>query len=83
MESTTLLPEIEELDALPTLDELSKAFDSLAYGKAPGSDGIPKELIKAWKKIVLLDHLHEFLLRCWEEGTVPQRHAGCQHHHAL
>ncbi len=63
---------MKELDALPTVDELSKAIDSLARGKAPGSDGIPPEVIKAGQKSVLLDRLHELLLQCWEEGTVPQ-----------
>ncbi|XP_063615657.1 uncharacterized protein LOC134788764 [Penaeus indicus] len=33
------LPMLEELDAEPTFDELSKALDSLATGKAPGKDG--------------------------------------------
>ncbi len=40
-------PEMKELDALPNVDELSKAIDSLARGKAPGSDIIPPEVIKA------------------------------------
>ena len=35
------LPTMEELDTEPTLEELSKAIDSLASGKTPGSDGIP------------------------------------------
>ena len=35
------LPVMEELDAEPTEDELSKAIDSLASGKAPGNDSIP------------------------------------------
>ena len=34
-------PTMEELDTEPTLEELSKAIDSLASGKAPGSDGTP------------------------------------------
>ncbi len=72
LKSTTPLPEMKELDALPTVDELSKAIDSLARGKAPGSDGIPPEVIKADQKSVLLDRLHELLLQCWEVGTVPQ-----------
>ena len=41
MQGTVILPVIEELDTLPTIDELSKAIDSLACGKAPGNDGIP------------------------------------------
>ncbi|KAL7865389.1 hypothetical protein SRHO_G00106360 [Serrasalmus rhombeus] len=35
------LPTMEELDAETTWEELSKAIDSLACGKASGNDGIP------------------------------------------
>ena len=65
------LPVMEELDAMPTKDELSKAIDSLALGKAPGSDSIPPDLIKRCKT-TLLHPLHELLCQCWEEGAVPQ-----------
>ena len=40
------MPPMEELDATPTLEELSKAIDTLARGKAPGNDGIPPEALK-------------------------------------
>ena len=33
---------MEELEAIPTLEEIGKAIDSLTYGKAPGNDGIPQ-----------------------------------------
>ena len=62
---------IEELDAEPTIDELSKAIDSLAAGKAPGSDSIPPDLNKHCKT-TLLHPLHEVLCQCWREGAVPQ-----------
>ncbi|KAL8594995.1 hypothetical protein ACOMHN_038791 [Nucella lapillus] len=45
-------PALDELDADPALDELSKATDSLAAGKAPGSDGIPPDLLKHCKSAV-------------------------------
>lgn len=67
----TICPIMEELDQPPTLDELHKTIDSLANGKAPGSDGIPTEVIKAGKDCTLLEQLHKFLFQCWEEGEVP------------
>ena len=77
IENTPSLPVMEELDTPPTVEELSKAIDSVANNKAPGKDGIPAEIIKAGKQSCLLSHLHELLLPCWEEGNVPQdiRHA--------
>ena len=72
VKSTCTLPILEELDVPPSVEELSKAINSLACGKAPGKDGIPPEVIKAGKQTALLHHLHELLLQCWEEGTVPQ-----------
>ena len=65
------LPVMEELDAAPTEDELSKAIDSLASGKAPGNDSIPPDLLKSCKTTPLYP-LHELLCQCWEEGAVPQ-----------
>ena len=62
---------MEELDTEPTVEELSKAIDSLAAGKAPGSDGIPPDLVKHCKTTLLLP-LHEVLCQCWQEGAVPQ-----------
>ena len=52
----------EELENEPTVEELGKAVDSLASGKAPGNDGILP---------YLLLHLHELLCLCWKEGAVP------------
>ena len=36
-----------ELDTQPTMEELSKAINRLSCGKAPGSDGIPSEVLKS------------------------------------
>ena len=72
IENTTPLPTMDELDSPPTIDELRKAIDSLSCGKAPGSDGIPPEIVKAGRENSLLGHLHKLLLQCWEEGTIPQ-----------
>ncbi|XP_076449087.1 uncharacterized protein LOC143285577 [Babylonia areolata] len=59
------LPELEELDREPTIDELTKALDSLASGKAPGKDGIPAKVLKCCKE-TLITELHEIL--CLSEG---------------
>ena len=47
------MPPTEELDATPTQEELSKAIDTLACGKAPGNDGIPPEALKNGKTLIL------------------------------
>ena len=72
IESTSFLPVMNKLDVPPSVDQLRKAINSLACGKAPGNDGVPSEVIKAGMNTALLYHLHELLLQCWEEGTVPQ-----------
>ena len=43
LDAVECLPTMEELDIEPTLEELSKAIDSLASGKAPGSSRIPSQ----------------------------------------
>lgn len=55
LQNKECLPVMEELDALPTKDELSKDIGSLAYGKAHGSD-----LLKICKT-TLLQTLYELL----------------------
>ena len=55
---------MKELDTEPTLEELSKAIDSLASGKAP-------DLIKHYKT-TLLHSMHVLLCQCLQEGAVPQ-----------
>jgi hypothetical protein len=71
LDAIECLPIMEELDTQPTMEELSKAIDSLAPGKAPGSDGIPPDLLKHCKT-TLLQPLYEVLCKCWDEGSVPQ-----------
>ena len=71
LDTVECLPTMEELDTEPTLEELSKAIDSLASGMAPGSDGIPPDLLKHCRT-TLLHSLHVLLCQCWQEGAVPQ-----------
>ena len=71
LDAIECLATMEELDTEPTVEELSKAIDSLAAGKAPGSDGIPPDLVKHCKTTLMLP-LHEVLCQCWQEGAVPQ-----------
>ena len=71
LDNIKCLPVIGELDNEPTIDELSKAINNLASRKAPGSDGIPPDLIKHCKT-TLLQPLHEVLCEYWNEGAVPQ-----------
>ncbi len=65
------LPVLDELDAEPTEEELSKAIDCLSTGKAPGEEGIPPEIMKSGKDTLLQD-LHELLCLCWGEVKVPK-----------
>ncbi len=65
------LPVIEGLDLVPTLENLSKAINSLSSVRAPGSDGIPPDLIKHWKT-TRLQPLHELLCQCWQKRSIPQ-----------
>ena len=71
LDTIPVLPVMDELDLSPTTEELDKAIDNLACSKAPGNNGIPAEVLKSGKP-ALLEHLHELLCLCWEEGHIPQ-----------
>ncbi|KAG7304556.1 hypothetical protein JYU34_011506 [Plutella xylostella] len=58
-----------ELDVPPKGDEFIKALQSLKLGKSTGSDNLPAELIRLG---CVSSPLYALLLRCWDEGTVPQ-----------
>ena len=51
---------MDELDSEPTLERINQALDQLSFGKAPGNDGIPVEVIKCAKG-TLFKELHEIL----------------------
>ena len=67
VESIILLPVMDDFDGPPSVDELRKAINGLAWVKALGNDDIPPEVIKAGKNTALLHDLHDRLLQCWEE----------------
>ena len=69
---TAILPQMTQLDEPPTLEDLIKAIDSLSCNKAPGTDGIPPEVLKISKKSLLAQELLSLLQLCWEKGVVPQ-----------
>ena len=71
LENIESLPIMLELDNKPTLEDLKNAIECLSLAKAPGQDGIPPEIIKCGSD-VLLEHLHDLLCQCWDEGAVPQ-----------
>ena len=71
LDAVECLQTMEGLDTEPTLEEFSKAINSLASGKTPGSDGIPPDLLKHCET-TLLHSLHVLLCQCWQEGAVPQ-----------
>ena len=71
LDAIRCMPIMEELNVEPTVEELSKVIDSLATGKAPGSESFPPDLIKHCKT-TLLHLLHEVLSQCWREGALLQ-----------
>lgn len=64
-------PIVTELDDVPALEELQRALNSLADGRAPGVDGIPSEI---WKHggAILTNNLLLLIQQAWKEGSVPQ-----------
>ncbi|XP_063531447.1 uncharacterized protein LOC134742328 [Cydia strobilella] len=60
---------VTELDNPPTGEEFFEALQSLKLGKSTGLDNLPAELVKIG---CVSSPLYTLLLRCWDEGTIPQ-----------
>ena len=71
LDSLECFETMNELDSVPTIEELNNVIDYLTNGKAPRSDNIPLDLIKACKSALLLP-LYVILCQCWQERVVPQ-----------
>ena len=65
------LPIMHELDSLEREAELDQAIVLLHNEKAPGSDGIPSEVLKFGGPL-LRHKLYELLCHCCREGLIPQ-----------
>ena len=59
------------LNAVPTLDEVSRSIKQLSSGKAPGADGIPPDIYKHGGTAVAKQLLNLFR-QIWQEGAVLQ-----------
>ena len=67
----TPLPIMEELEAIPTLQEIGKAINSLTYSKAPGNDGILQTWSSTERPPFCSLYMTPFV-KCWSDGGVPQ-----------
>ena len=69
-EAISRLPQVDinqELDDVPSVEELGKAVMQMSSGKAPGSDAIPAEVYKAGGPI-LLQRLTQLCQSVWIVG---------------
>ena len=67
------LPQVtinKELDALPSVEEVTRAIKQLSVGKAPGADAIPAEVFKAGGTL-FIRKLTDFFQFHWEKETLP------------
>ena len=71
LDAIECLPEIEDLDDEPWIEELNEALGCLASGKAPGRDGISAEVLKCCRKTIVAE-LYKILFLCKKEGEVFQ-----------
>jgi len=64
-------PTASHLDEVLTPEEVQRAVNQMSTGKAPGTDGIPSDVIKYGGK-ELLRHLSDLFTLIWCEESVPQ-----------
>ena len=61
----------EDLDHLPTEEELEEALDALKINKAGGKNELTPELVKH-VSMVFGEHVLDLFKSVWEEGSVPE-----------
>ena len=74
-EAISRLPQVEmneELDDVPSVEEVDKAMMQMSSGKAPGSDAIPAEVYKA-AGLIMLQRLTQLFQSVWIAGEAPQQ----------
>ena len=64
-------PEHTNMSDPPTIEEVQSAIKNSKSNKSPGVDGIPAEIFKAGGAR-LTEKLHQLILRCWEQKSLPQ-----------
>ena len=71
LDSIAPFPQQQELDQVPTMEELRLAIAKTKMNKSPGNDGIPAEIYKFGGE-ELTRRLHQLIEKCWLERRVPQ-----------
>jgi hypothetical protein len=70
-ENITTLEIQENLEPMPTLEEVEAALKKLRNNKAPGMDSIQAELLKNMGP-QLLKCLHELTVQIWTSEIIPE-----------
>ncbi|XP_063592483.1 uncharacterized protein LOC134769674 [Penaeus indicus] len=81
IEGTPSFPEAQQLDAMPTMNELIAVLKSTPSGKAPGQDAIPADLLKCDED--LFPYLYEILRKSWSEGAFPRDLRDCNNYRGI
>lgn len=69
--ATAQWPMASDLDHVPSREEPAYAIKQMLSGKAPGSDGIPREVLKEARPS-LLAALNALFSKIWNEEAVSQ-----------